>query len=107
MKSQKTRLRTTNCCLQIPQTEQKNIDLINMNRPLEVTNMELENSSCARRVTLSMQLHFFSLSVLWLQGAATKEVDAVREAQLPAFCVSLKVHNQGLKGAKHGERQRD
>lgn len=105
MKSQ-TRLRTTNCCKYL-KLSKKNIDLINMNRPLEVTNMELENSSCARRVTLSMQLHFFSLSVLWLQGAATKEVDAVREAQLPAFCVSLKVHNQGLKGAKHGERQRD
>ena len=47
-----------------------------------------------------MQLHFFSLSVLRLQGAAAQEVDPVREAQLPALCVGFKVHHQGLKGSE-------
>lgn len=62
--------------------------------------MELEGSSGAHRVTLPMQLHFFCLSKLRVQGTAAQEVNAVREAQLPALCVSFKVHHQGLKGVK-------
>lgn len=62
--------------------------------------MELEDSSGADRVTLPMQLHFFCLSILRLQGTASQEVNAVRETQLPALSVSFKVHHQGLKGVK-------
>lgn len=64
--------------------------------------MELEDSGGAHRVTLAVQLHLFSLRILRLQGTAAQEVDAVRKAQLPALCVSFKVHHQGLKGAKRG-----
>lgn len=62
--------------------------------------MELEDSSRARWMPLVMQLHLLCLSVLWLQGTTTQEVDAMRQAQLPALCVSFKVHHQGLKGGE-------
>lgn len=50
-------------------------------------------------MVLLVQLHLFRLSVLWIQGTAAQEVDAVREAQLPALRVGFKVHQQGLRGA--------
>lgn len=53
-----------------------------------------------------MELHLFHLSVLWIQGTAAQEVDAVREAQLPALCVSFKVHQQGLMGAAREQRMK-
>lgn len=65
-----------------------------------VTDMELEDSSGAHRLVLRMQLNFFCLTVLWLQGTAAQGVDTGWEAQLPAFCVGFKVHHQGLKGAE-------
>jgi len=73
--------------------------------------MELEGSGGAHGVTLPMQLHFFYLSILRLQGTAAQEVNAVREAQLPALCVSFEVHHKCFKevktGAMHEERWRD
>lgn len=63
-----------------------------------VTDVELECSAGAHVVALIVQLHLFRLSVLWIQRTAAQEVDAMREAQLPALCVSFKVHHQGLKG---------
>lgn len=65
--------------------------------------MELEDSSGAHRMALPVQLNFFCMSVLWLQGSAAQEVDTVREAQLPAFGVGFKVHHQGLKGTEFRE----
>lgn len=62
--------------------------------------MELEDSGGADRMLLLMQIHFFGLRVLWLQGTAAQEVDTVREAQLPALGVGLKVHQQGLMGVE-------
>lgn len=62
--------------------------------------MELEDSGGADRMLLLMQLHFFCLSVLWLQGTAAQEVDTVRKAQLPALGVGFKVHHQGLMGVE-------
>lgn len=60
--------------------------------------MELECSAGAHVVALVVQLHLFRLTVLWIQGTAAQEVDAMREAQLPALSVGFKVHQQGLKG---------
>ena len=43
-----------------------------------ITDMELEDSSGAHRVTLVMQLHFFCLlSVLRLQRTATQEINTM------------------------------
>lgn len=53
-------------------------------------------------VALLVQFHLFCLSVLWIQGAAAQEVDAMREAQLPALSVGFKVHQQGLRGSNVG-----
>ncbi len=64
--------------------------------------MELEDSGGAHGLTLLVHLHLFCLCILRLQGTAAQEVDAVRQAQLPALGVSFKAHHQGLKGAKQG-----
>lgn len=56
--------------------------------------MELERSSGAHGVTLPVQLHFFFLRILRHQGTAAQEVNAVREAQLPALRVGFKVHHE-------------
>lgn len=61
------------------------------------TDVELECSAGAHVVALFVQLHLFRLSVLWIQGTAAQEVDAMREAQLSAFCVGFKVYQQGLR----------
>lgn len=49
-------------------------------------------------VALLVQFHLFCLSVLWIQRTVVQEVDAMREAQLPALSVGFKVHQQGLTG---------
>lgn len=64
-----------------------------------VTDVELEHSAGAHVVVLLVELHLLHLSVLWVQGTAAQEVDAVREAQLPALRVGFKVHQQGWMGA--------
>lgn len=57
-------------------------------------------------VALLVQFHLFCLSVLWIQRAAAQEVDAMREAQLPALSVGFKVHQQGLRGAAWEQRMK-
>lgn len=69
--------------------------------------MELEDGSGAHREPLSVQLHLFCLRILGLKGAAAQEVNTMRKAQLPALCVSFKVHQQDWKGVKWGNAQRE
>lgn len=59
--------------------------------------MELERSAGAHVVPLAVQLHLFRLSILRIPGSAAQEVDAVREAQLPALRVGFKMHQQHLE----------
>lgn len=69
--------------------------------------MQLEDSVGARSVALLMQLQFLCLRILRLQRTVAQEVNAVREAQLPALNVSFKVHHKGLMREKQAGRERD